>query len=49
MVLTFKGMSLAETAVKLIERHQLEFFMLRGKRTPACGAVKMAPLAGRAN
>ena len=36
MALTFKGMSLAGTAVKLNKRHELEFFMLRGKRTLAC-------------
>jgi hypothetical protein len=36
MGLTFKGMSLAGTAVKLNKRHQLEFFMRRGKRLPAC-------------
>jgi hypothetical protein len=45
----FKGMASARTAVKLNKRQQREFFMLRGNRTPAHAAVKMARLAGRAN
>jgi hypothetical protein len=42
-------MSIAGTVVKLNKRHQLEFFMRRGNRTPKCAAVKMAPVARRAN